>query len=302
MPYRPCQIRRIESFSDTINRRLKNEFSVCNFIFFIPYSLKTNFKREDQPPTSSIDHESIEDIVFVGLRDLGFGRERGWKKKGFEYGYGFVSSSLDRNDKHANTKRKDPHVSLNIDDQNLEPTTDHTKQVAGYPTLEATNGKFTNGRTVLDKTLSLDSNKPSSASLGTNSEYVSFATLLKGESSRKQVNFHTFPTLVGNGADVIISKEFVSILNRRCFNSVYGFFLGKQVAFPVVENYVKNAWSKDGLVRSMMNINDANIIKEDLCNAPVLVKIHNIPITEFTEDGLSAIATKLGTPLMLDVC
>ncbi|GJW63234.1 hypothetical protein Tco_0115118 [Tanacetum coccineum] len=50
-------------FSATINRRLKNEFSVCNIIFFIPYSQKTNFRREYQPPRSSIDHESIEDIV-----------------------------------------------------------------------------------------------------------------------------------------------------------------------------------------------------------------------------------------------
>ncbi|GKC74407.1 hypothetical protein Tco_1120290 [Tanacetum coccineum] len=30
------------------------------------------------------------------------------------------------------------------------------------------------------------------------------------------------------------------------------------------------------------------------------VKLHGIPVTAFSEDGLSAIATKLGTPLMLD--
>ncbi|GJX83720.1 retrotransposon protein, putative, ty1-copia subclass [Tanacetum coccineum] len=35
-------------------------------------------------------------------------------------------------------------------------------------------------------------------------------------------------------------------------------------------------------------------------NVPVLVKLHNVPITAFSEDGLSAIAAKLGTPLMLD--
>nr|GEX08480.1 hypothetical chloroplast RF21, chloroplastic [Tanacetum cinerariifolium]GEX10104.1 hypothetical chloroplast RF21, chloroplastic [Tanacetum cinerariifolium] len=45
--------------------RLKNEFSGCNVIFFISYSLKTNFRREEQPPRSSIDHESIKDIVTV---------------------------------------------------------------------------------------------------------------------------------------------------------------------------------------------------------------------------------------------
>ncbi|GJX51241.1 hypothetical protein Tco_0278086 [Tanacetum coccineum] len=31
-----------------------------------------------------------------------------------------------------------------------------------------------------------------------------------------------------------------------------------------------------------------------------VVKLHGVPVTAFSEDGLSAIATKLGTPLMLD--
>ncbi|GJX32428.1 nucleotide-diphospho-sugar transferase [Tanacetum coccineum] len=33
---------------------------------------------------------------------------------------------------------------------------------------------------------------------------------------------------------------------------------------------------------------------------PVWVKLYGVPVTTFSEDGLSAIATKLGTPLMLD--
>ncbi|GJY71407.1 putative reverse transcriptase domain-containing protein [Tanacetum coccineum] len=45
---------------------------------------------------------------------------------------------------------------------------------------------------------------------------------------------------------------------------------------------------------------NANIMKENVCNILVSVKFHDIPITIFTEDGLSVIATKLGNPLMLD--
>ena len=45
---------------------------------------------------------------------------------------------------------------------------------------------------------------------------------------------------------------------------------------------------------------DANIMKEDVCDVPVWVKLHEITITAFTKDGLSAIAIKLGTPLRLD--
>ncbi|GJW50743.1 ALP1-like protein [Tanacetum coccineum] len=45
---------------------------------------------------------------------------------------------------------------------------------------------------------------------------------------------------------------------------------------------------------------DENLLKEDVSTVPVWVKLHGVPVTAFSEDGLSAIATKLGTPLMLD--
>ncbi|GJZ40723.1 retrotransposon protein, putative, ty1-copia subclass [Tanacetum coccineum] len=45
---------------------------------------------------------------------------------------------------------------------------------------------------------------------------------------------------------------------------------------------------------------DVNLLKEDVGNVPVWVKLHDVPVTAFSEDGLSAITVKLGTPLMLD--
>ncbi|GJS84880.1 ARID DNA-binding domain-containing protein [Tanacetum coccineum] len=45
---------------------------------------------------------------------------------------------------------------------------------------------------------------------------------------------------------------------------------------------------------------DENLLKEDVSTVPVWVKLHDVPVTAFSEDGLSVIATKLGTPLMLD--
>ncbi|GKA04459.1 retrotransposon protein, putative, ty3-gypsy subclass [Tanacetum coccineum] len=124
---------------------------------------------------------------------------------------------------------------------------------------------------------------------------------------------------------------------ERFANTAYGFFLGKKVAYPVVANYVRNTWGKYGLVRSMFSSStglfsfqfssmdgldamlengpwfirnnplilkkwhpDENLLKEDVSTVPVWVKLHGVPVTAFSEDGLSAIATKLGTPLMLD--
>ncbi|GJZ17065.1 hypothetical protein Tco_0553188 [Tanacetum coccineum] len=79
-----------------------------------------------------------------------------------------------------------------------------------------------------------------------------FATLLKGDTSRKSINFYTLVTPASNGAHVVVSKEPVCVVNERLNNTVYRFFLGKSLAYPIVENYVKNTWSKFGLVKSMM--------------------------------------------------
>ncbi|GKB32498.1 putative reverse transcriptase domain-containing protein [Tanacetum coccineum] len=54
-----------------------------------------------------------------------------------------------------------------------------------------------------------------------------------------------------------------------------------------------------GWLRLKKNPN-VDLLKEDVGNVPVWVKLHGVPVTAFSEDGLSVIATKLGTPLMLD--
>ncbi|GKG42138.1 RNA-directed DNA polymerase, eukaryota, reverse transcriptase zinc-binding domain protein, partial [Tanacetum coccineum] len=44
---------------------------------------------------------------------------------------------------------------------------------------------------------------------------------------------------------------------------------------------------------------NVDLLKKDVGNVPVWVKLHGVPVTAFSEDGLSAIAMKLDTPLML---
>ncbi|GJX70367.1 retrotransposon protein, putative, ty1-copia subclass [Tanacetum coccineum] len=90
----------------------------------------------------------------------------------------------------------------------------------------------------------------------------SYANVI-GELSKKAVNIRTLFTPGGNGIDVVVPVESIRAISERFVNTAYGFFLGKRVAYPVV-------------------------------------KLHGVPVTAFSDDGLSAIATKLGTPLMLD--
>ncbi|XP_071687730.1 uncharacterized protein [Rutidosis leptorrhynchoides] len=126
-------------------------------------------------------------------------------------------------------------------------------------------------------------------------------------------------------------------MGRICLKRrLYRLNKSRKVAFPVIQNYVTNVWRKYGVEKIMMNgkgffffkfssesgmmdvhqngpwmiCNDPIILnkwslnvsltKEDLSKVPVWVKIYDIPLAGFTEDGLSVIASKFGRPMMFD--
>lgn len=53
--------------------------------------------------------------------------------------------------------------------------------------------------------------------------------------------------------DLFVPMKVVEEINSRFENTLYGYFLGKRVAFPVVDYYVHNAWAKYGIQKVMMN-------------------------------------------------
>ncbi|GJU81962.1 retrovirus-related pol polyprotein from transposon TNT 1-94 [Tanacetum coccineum] len=155
---------------------------------------------------------------------------------------------------------------------------------------------------------------------------------ITGKPSGKKVNVRTLFTPGGNGIDVVVPVDSILAISKRFANTTYGFFLRKNVAYPVVTNYVRNTWGKYGLIRSMFSSStrlfsfqfsfmdgldamlkngpwfirnnplilkkwhpNKNLLKEDVSIVPVWVKLHGVPVTDFSEDGLSAISTKLGT-------
>ncbi|GJY96214.1 kinase-like domain, phloem protein 2-like protein [Tanacetum coccineum] len=117
-----------------------------------------------------------------------------------------------------------------------------------------------------------------------------------GKPSGNKLNIRTLFTPRGNGIDVVVSVESIRAISDRFANTTYGLFLGKRVAYHVVANYVRNTWGKYGIKWHP----DENLLKEDVSTILVWVKLYGVPVTAFSNDGLSAIATKLGTPLMLD--
>ncbi|GKB56349.1 alpha/beta hydrolases superfamily protein [Tanacetum coccineum] len=168
--------------------------------------------------------------------------------------------------------------------------------------VDGGSGKLADVGAELDKNLSLNSSTTCHTSNGNNMGIGSFAKLFNANPTRKIINFCTLLAQADNGVDVVISMESVRVAHERLSSYVYIFFMGKRFS------------SKDGMDAMIENgpwvicnvslvmkkwTPDVNIMKEDVCNILVWVKFHYIPITTFTEDGVS-IATKFRTPLMLD--
>jgi hypothetical protein len=56
-----------------------------------------------------------------------------------------------------------------------------------------------------------------------------------------------------NRMALTISMKVVEEVNTRFDNALYGYFLGKQITFPVVDYYVRNVWAKYGIQKVIMN-------------------------------------------------
>ncbi|GJW43656.1 hypothetical protein Tco_0072455 [Tanacetum coccineum] len=117
-------------------------------------------------------------------------------------------------------------------------------------------------------------------------------------SVNKVANFRRLVALTGNEVDVVVSLESVLEVKERFENYVYGFFLGKRVAYPVVENFVKNS-SSTGM-ESMLESRPWLICKVplDLCKWSPLVNmakedLKSVPCLKFKVMDIYSILFKL---------
>nr|GEX73429.1 hypothetical protein [Tanacetum cinerariifolium] len=117
----------------------------------------------------------------------------------------------------------------------------------------------------------------------------SYASLLQKHPNKKLVRISELRSdEIMEGAAVAIPLSAVEEVSARFENTLYGYFIGNRLAFPLVENYTKNTWASSALR------------KEEIKKAPVWVKMHHVPIAAYSEVGLSLIITQIGCPIMLD--
>ncbi|GJX92952.1 zf-CCHC domain-containing protein [Tanacetum coccineum] len=125
-----------------------------------------------------------------------------------------------------------------------------------------------------------------------------------GGSAKDQPNINSnFRTLVADpvfdGVNISIPHKVVEKVSTRFEHTLYGYFIGKRMAFPVVEYYARNNWAKHGLKRIMMNSKGFFFFKFD-SRAGLEAVSGGMWSPFFKEDGISLIATFIGKPVMLD--
>ncbi|GJT91776.1 zinc knuckle CX2CX4HX4C containing protein [Tanacetum coccineum] len=89
-------------------------------------------------------------------------------------------------------------------------------------------------------------------------------------------------------------------------NTVYGYFIGKRLAFPIVENYVKTTWAKYGIERVMLKngflffqFSMKEGMEKVLENGPWLIHLMPIILNVWTPNARLK-KDKITKPIMLD--
>ena len=83
---------------------------------------------------------------------------------------------------------------------------------------------------------------------------TSYASLLNNEPMKKKVNFRPLINEVRvDNHDTMLPKAAMETVLNRYDNTLVGYFVGKNIAFPIVQNYVINTWGKFDLKKLMKN-------------------------------------------------
>ncbi|WP_254554307.1 hypothetical protein, partial [Salmonella enterica] len=82
----------------------------------------------------------------------------------------------------------------------------------------------------------------------------SFVSMLNANRNPCKVNFRQLinEDQVANH-DTKLPKEAMESVLCRYENTLVGYFIGKAIAFPIVQNYVTNTWKKFGVQKIMKN-------------------------------------------------
>lgn len=129
-----------------------------------------------------------------------------------------------------------------------------------------------------------------------------------------------------------MNRDYVRGVQEKLACTLYGYFVGDRIVFPVVDYFARLQCKKFGLQKVMMNAQgffffkfdgekgmlevlkggpwlirsnpillnkwttSTQLKKEEMKRVAVWIKLHDVPIATYTDDGLSMLVSKIGTP------
>ncbi|KAJ9535960.1 hypothetical protein OSB04_un000878 [Centaurea solstitialis] len=159
-----------------------------------------------------------------------------------------------------------------------------------------------------------------------------------GSNTEEQKNLEFYPFADKSQCRVKIPVELAKRASMSFITTACGYFLGPRLQFSVVKRFAASQWGKFGFIDAMLNENGIfffkfeteggalqvvnmgsvmingvpffllpwdptrGISKPQHSSCPLWVKIHNIPLVAFNNEGISRIASALGIPIRMDAC
>ncbi|GJS03256.1 zinc knuckle CX2CX4HX4C containing protein [Tanacetum coccineum] len=141
-------------------------------------------------------------------------------------------------------------------------------------------------------------------SVDINTKLTSYAEAA-GASAKDQPKVNSnFRTLVVDpvfdGVNISIPHKVVKKVSTRFEHTLYGYFIGKRMTFPEAVQEGGPWLIRKSLIILKKRSMDTRLLKEELTRILIWVKLHDVPIQAFEEDGISLITTFIGKPVMLD--
>ncbi|GJY25762.1 zinc knuckle CX2CX4HX4C containing protein [Tanacetum coccineum] len=91
--------------------------------------------------------------------------------------------------------------------------------------------------------------------------YAGAAGASANDQPKLNSNFRTLVVdPIFDGVNISIPRNVVEKVSTRFEHTLYGYFIGKRMVFPVVEYYARNNWGKHGLKMIMMNSKEADLV------------------------------------------
>nr|GEU79979.1 hypothetical protein [Tanacetum cinerariifolium] len=259
-------------------------------------SLGMNWLADHRAPIVCHTKRVIFGIICVEDETRFFELKREWGRKGCERKKQGDGGTHSLGNSGAQSDMGAARISNTVDDEDITPSVvDMTVEMGKQNSLDDT--------TVPESFPPLSTPVTTTAA---NAPGKSSYANITGKPSRKKVSVLTLFTPGGNGIDVVVPVDSIRAISERFVNTAYGSSTGLfsfQFSFidgldAMLENgpwFIQN----NPLILKKWHLYE-NLLKEDVSTVPVWVKLHGVLVTAFSEDGLSVIATKLGTPLMLD--